>query len=90
MKKLLVGVGLGILLSATLGAFDQRPVVNIDPGRHQFLAAAQNLAAQAWDNVVSAQNANEFDLAGHAARAKTLLVQVNSELKQAALTANTH
>ena len=90
MKKLLAGVGLGILLSATVGALDQRPVVNIDAGRHQFLAAAQDLAAQAWDKVVSAQNANEFDLAGHAQRAKNLLVQVNNELKQAALTANTH
>jgi hypothetical protein len=36
----------------------------------------------------AAQTANEFDMAGHAAKAKELLDQANNELKQAAEAAN--
>ena len=38
--------------------------------------------------IVSAQKANEWDMAGHAQKAKDLLDQVNSELKLAAQAAN--
>jgi hypothetical protein len=37
---------------------------------------------------VQAQQANEFDLGGHAQKAKDLLVQAADELKEAAQTAN--
>jgi hypothetical protein len=37
---------------------------------------------------VAAQEANEWDLQGHAQRAKNLLDQVNNELKQAAEASN--
>jgi hypothetical protein len=37
---------------------------------------------------VEAQKANEFDMNGHAQKAKDLLDQVNKELKIAAETAN--
>jgi hypothetical protein len=67
-----------------------RPVLNISPQRHPNLAAAQQLSAQSWDKIVAAQNANEWDLAGHAQKAKDLLDQVNAELKLAAETSNAH
>jgi len=69
-------------------AFAQAPKENISKGLHPNLAAAQRLSKQAYEKIMAAQEANEFDLAGHAAKAKTLLDQVNSELKLAAQTAN--
>jgi hypothetical protein len=56
--------------------------------RHPNLAAAQRLAKRAFEKIVAAQEANEFDLGGHAAKAKDLLDQANAELKAAAETAN--
>jgi hypothetical protein len=80
------------LLGATLlcgGAFAQgQPMQNISGKRHPNLAAAQRLTDQAYAKVVAAQQANEFDMDGHAQKAKDLLDQANQELKQAAEAAN--
>ena len=54
-------------------AIAQRPRDNVSPGRHPNLAAAQRLSQQAWEKIVAAQEANEWDLQGHAQRAKNLL-----------------
>jgi len=62
----------------------------INPGRHPNLAAAQRLTEQAYAKVSAAQEANEFDLDGHAAKARDLLNQANQELKAAAAAANHH
>ena len=64
------------------------PKKNVSAAAHPNLAAAQRLVAQAFAKITAAQDANEFDLGGHAAKAKTLLDQANNELKQAAQTAN--
>jgi hypothetical protein len=76
------------LLGATLfcgGAFAQdQPMQNISGKRHPNLAAAQRLTDQAYAKVMAAQQANEFDMDGHAQKAKDLLDQANQELKQAA------
>lgn len=66
------------------------PVQNIDPSRHGNIARAQELSRQAYDALTAAQNANEFDMGGHAANAKSLLAQANQEMKLAALAANKH
>jgi hypothetical protein len=58
--------------------------------RHPNLAAAQRLSTQAFEKVTPAQRANEFDLNGHAQKAKELLEQANQELKQAAEASNAH
>jgi hypothetical protein len=60
----------------------------IGPKRHPHLARAQREVETAYQSVVAAQTANEFDLGGHAAKAKELLQQVNKELKQAAEQSN--
>jgi hypothetical protein len=52
------------------------------------LAAAQRLADQAYQKITAAQEANEWDMQGHAAKAKDLLDQANRELKAAAASAN--
>lgn len=56
--------------------------------RHPNLAAAQRLSRDAWEKINAAQKANEWDMDGHAAKAKELLDQVNNELKMAAEVAN--
>jgi hypothetical protein len=69
-------------------AIAQRPKDNVSGGRHPNLAAAQRLSQQAFQRIVAAQEANEFDMQGHAQKAKGLLVEVNKELKLAAGSAN--
>ena len=69
-------------------ALAQRPAKNVSPGRHPNLAAAQRLSRQAYEKIVAAQEANEWDLEGHAQKAKNLLDEVNNELKQAAEASN--
>jgi len=66
----------------------QRPAKDVSPARHPNLAAAQRLSRQAYEKIVAAQEANEWDLQGHAQKAKNLLDEVNNELKQAAEASN--
>ena len=68
----------------------QEPVENIDWNHHPNLAAAQDLSRQAFDKMTAAQQANEYDLGGHAGHAKDLLRQANWEIKQAAMVSNEH
>ncbi len=76
------------LLLVTTAAFAAPPVEDISGRRHPNLAAAQRLSRDAWEKVMAAQKANEWDMDGHAAKAKELLDQVNNELKMAAEAAN--
>ena len=71
----------GILLA-------QKPPRDVSPRRHPNLAAAQRFLDQAYQKITAAQAANEFDMNGHAAKAKELLEQADKELKEAAEAAN--
>jgi F0F1-type ATP synthase membrane subunit b/b' len=64
------------------------PAENISSKKHPNLAAAQRHLDMAFEKVQAAQQANEFDLAGHAAKAKELIDQADKELKMAAEAAN--
>ena len=64
------------------------PVDNVNAKKHPNLAAAQHLVDQAYQRVIAAQQANEYDLGGHAKKAEELLDKANVELKLAAETAN--
>jgi hypothetical protein len=88
MRKALVAVTL-ILLMAGAG-FAQKPVRNVSGAHHPNLAAAQRLCTQAFEKLTAAQRANEFDMDGHAQKAKQLLEEANREMKQAAEAANRH
>ena len=66
----------------------QRPPENVNARRHPNLAAAQRFVEQAFGKISAAQDANEFDMDGHAAKAKQLLDEANVELKRAAEAAN--
>ena len=84
--KAIVALGAMTLAAATVSA--QRPKENVNPAKHPNLAAAQRFVEQAFHKVVEAQKANEFDLGGHAEKARQLLDQANGELKLAAEAAN--
>jgi hypothetical protein len=77
-----------LTLAGPFGFAFAGPAVNVSPHRHPNLAAAQQLSAEAFERLNAAQQANEFDLGGHAAHAKQLLMQANDEIKAAALAAN--
>ena len=69
-------------------AIAEQPAQNVSKGKHPNLAAAQRLSLQAFEKITAAQEANEWDMQGHAKKAKELLDEVNKELKQAAGAAN--
>ena len=85
ISRLLLCVVPLALMSAAVAA---PPVDNVSARKHPNLAAAQRLSTQAYEKIVAAQQANEWDMAGHAQKAKDLLDEVNRELKAAAETAN--
>ena len=66
----------------------EAPEVNINKKKHPALAAAQQLVFDAYERLVKAQEANEFDMDGHAQKAKDLLDVAAGELKAAAQSAN--
>jgi hypothetical protein len=88
MKLRILGVVFGSLLLIGGAAVAQAPKTNVSGARHPNLAAAQRMSKNAYDKIIEAQKANEWDMAGHAQKAKDLLDQVNSELKLAAQAAN--
>lgn len=83
-RKLVLGsvLGLGLFASGVLVG------QNVNSSRHPNLAAAQRFMQQAMNKMDAAQVANEFDMQGHAAKAKDLLAQAYNEAKQAAEAAN--
>ena len=87
-SKFLIGAVLAVALVGGGVAVAQKPVDNVSGKKHPNLAAAQRLSQQAWEKIAAAQQANEWDMEGHAAKAKELLDQVNKELKLSAETAN--
>ena len=86
-KRIAVSIST-LLLLLSMTATAQRPARNVSGRRHPNLAAAQRLSRQAWEKIMAAQKANEWDMQGHAQKAKELLDQVNAELKEAAGAAN--
>lgn len=69
-------------------AIAQPPKRNVSAARHPNLAAAQRLSQNAYEKIVAAQQANEWDMQGHAQKAKELLEQASEQLKLAAEAAN--
>ena len=55
---------------------------------HPNMQAADKALATAWEKITAAQKANEFDLDGHAAKAKDAIKLAVDELKLAAEASN--
>ncbi len=88
IRTRIVACVFGLLLVLGAAAIAQRPDKDISAARHPNLAAAQDLSRRAWQRIVDAQKANEWDMDGHAQKAKDLLDEVNRELRIAANAAN--
>ena len=88
-RRLSLATASALLLASGL-AFASPPARNVNPHRHPNIAEAQRLTHAAWERIVSAQKANEWDMNGHAQKAKDLLDQASNELKEAAEAANHH
>ena len=86
MNKRNLALGLVLCLGSLTGGVLIGQGVN--PHRHPNLAAAQRLIAQAAAKIDAAQGANEWDMNGHAQKAKELLSQADHELNEAAGAAN--
>ena len=88
-KDMFVGTALGLVLGCSGALIAQQPVVDIG-NRHGNLRAAQQYIQAAWQRIDSAQIDNNYNLGGHAGRAKELLVQADEELRLSANVANQH
>jgi hypothetical protein len=84
MKKSIVGLASLLLLTSTVLLAQG----HVSPSRHPNLAAAQRFCADAIQKITAGQQANEWDMGGHAKKAKELLTEASEEIKQAALAAN--
>ena len=82
---LLVG---GLAFGQGMGKSVPPPKQNVSEKRHPNLSAAQHHLDMAFEKIKAAQDANEFDMEGHAKKAKELIDEADKELKQAAETAN--
>ena len=87
MKKSLLA-SCCFLLLAVVVVYADTPAQNVNPALHPNLAKAQSDINLAFQKIIDAQKANEYDLGGHADKAKQLIQQASDELKQAALAAN--
>jgi hypothetical protein len=89
IKKVLM-VAVAVCVSFILGAVVfAEPPVNVGE-RHGNMRAAQQLIQQAWVKVDEAQHDNNYNLGGHAGKAKELLMQASEEIKMSAEAANSH
>lgn len=84
-RNLIIGCAAAVILSSCVSAPSER----VSRARHPNLADAQTFIENALDKISAAQDANEFDMKGHAAKAKALLNQAYVEIKLAAEAANT-
>ena len=86
MKTTLIAIAMALLFASC--STSPAPARNVSGKRHPNLAAAQELIYRAFEKISDAQNANEFDMEGHAKKAKALLDQASDEIKLAAQAAN--
>lgn len=88
MRKLAIITALAIAAPIGLVFAKDPPATNVSAKKHPNLAAAQRLSLEAFTKLEDAQRANEYDLGGHAAKAKDLLRQASDEIKLAAQASN--
>ena len=84
MKKSIVAA-VSLTLLGGAAAYAQG---RVSAQKHPNLAAAQRFIDDAVTKITAAQQANEWDMGGHAKKAKELLAEASAECKEAALAAN--
>ena len=85
-RKLIWGSALSLVLLAGGVGLAQNGMWQ----RHPILASAEQLTQQAQQRLAAAQQANQWDMNGHAAHAQALLQQAAREIALAAREADTH
>ena len=90
MKRLLIAISLSaaLITAGAIFAKDPGPAQNVSAKKHPNLHAAQKFLEEAFQKITAAQKANEYDMEGHAAKAKELIEQASAEIKLAAEAAN--
>ncbi|MDQ3341654.1 MAG: hypothetical protein M4D80_41410 [Myxococcota bacterium] len=85
----LLGLAVAAPLSMALAQGTKQPSKDGKFGKysHPNLMAADKLCAQAFAKLEAAQVANEYDLGGHAKKAKDLIKQAQDEIKLATVAA---
>ena len=73
MKRTVTTVLLGVCIFVAGAAYGQR--------RHPHLTAAQRAITTAWTQITAAQEAHEYDLGGHAQKAKEALDVAQKETR---------
>jgi hypothetical protein len=76
-----------------LGLFAGGVAVGQDPGmwgRHPNLRDAELDCHHASDHLAAAQQSNDWDMRGHASRARDLLAQADREIRAACFAADHH
>ncbi len=89
-RNLLVSTILGAAFFCGGATLAQEPVQDINPQAHPNIALAQKHVVEANNYIKLAQKDNGYDMRGHAEKARQLLVEVNHELKLAAMAADAH
>jgi hypothetical protein len=84
LRILIIGIIAIGLLFVGASVFSQQ----VSPDRHPNLAAAQDFIQRAIGKISEAQKANDYDMKGHAAKAKQLLDEAYQEVWLAARAAN--
>jgi hypothetical protein len=84
IRNMLLTFALGLGLGACCVS------VSHTQGRHPNLAAAIDLIDQASGRISAAQQANDWDMQGHAQHAQQLLAQARHEVQEAIRAANRH
>lgn len=90
-NKLISLAILTVTLTAAYAAIAEmhQPVVDVG-NRHPNLKEAQEHLRMAYDKLAEAQRANEWDMDGHAQKAKELMDAADAQIKKAAEAANHH
>jgi len=81
MKKFIAGSLIGASLAFAAVSF-------AGADKHPNLTKAHEALQQAANHISAAQKANEYDMSGHAAKAKDLIDQAMAEVKAARESAN--
>ena len=84
LRILIIGIIAVGLLFVGVSVFSQQ----VSADRHPNLAAAQDFIQRAIGKISEAQKANDYDMKGHAAKAKQLLDEAYQEVWLAARAAN--
>ncbi|MBV8062517.1 MAG: hypothetical protein JOY51_02930 [Nevskia sp.] len=90
MKKAMIAMLSGALMTTGAAFAQQTPSENIDAKFHPELARAQMHLRDAYTEIGASRQKFDNAMGGHAAKAQELIDQADAELRAAATAANDH